>query len=148
MTGELWDVNAWIALSLSEHVHHEAAQRRLATTDDFASVLFCRSTQQSFLRLLTSAAVLAPYGVEPLSNDAAWQAYSTVSGDDRIALVEEPVGLEVRWHEFASKRTASPKLWMDAYLAAFAQCGGYRFVTSDKAFRQFRGLDLVVLGAD
>ena len=42
--------------------------------------------------------------------------------------------------------TASPKLWMDAYLAAFALTGGYRMVTTDTAFRQFQGLDVLVLG--
>jgi predicted nucleic acid-binding protein len=34
---------------------------------------------------------------------------------------------------------------MDAYLAAFALAGGYQFVTIDKAFAQFDGLDLVLL---
>jgi predicted nucleic acid-binding protein len=35
---------------------------------------------------------------------------------------------------------------MDAYLAAFALASQYRMVTTDAAFRQFRGLDLLVLG--
>ena len=35
---------------------------------------------------------------------------------------------------------------MDAYLAAFALAGRYSMVTTDAAFRQFRGLDLLVLG--
>ena len=35
---------------------------------------------------------------------------------------------------------------MDAYLAAFALAGGYRMVTTDAAFKQFRGLDLELLG--
>jgi predicted nucleic acid-binding protein len=34
---------------------------------------------------------------------------------------------------------------MDAYLAAFALAGGYRLVTTDRGFRQFNGLDVVVL---
>jgi predicted nucleic acid-binding protein len=34
---------------------------------------------------------------------------------------------------------------MDAYLAAFAMSGRYPLVTIDKAFRQFKGLDLLVL---
>jgi predicted nucleic acid-binding protein len=34
---------------------------------------------------------------------------------------------------------------MDAYLAAFALVGGYQLVTSDKAFKQFKELDLLVL---
>jgi predicted nucleic acid-binding protein len=35
---------------------------------------------------------------------------------------------------------------MDAYLAAFALAGGHQMVTNDTAFRQFSGLDLVLLG--
>jgi hypothetical protein len=35
---------------------------------------------------------------------------------------------------------------MDAYLAAFAQAGGYRMVTTDDAYRQFDGLDLEMIG--
>jgi uncharacterized protein len=34
---------------------------------------------------------------------------------------------------------------MDAYLAAFAIAGGHQLVTTDKAFKQFQGLDLLVL---
>jgi predicted nucleic acid-binding protein len=37
---------------------------------------------------------------------------------------------------------------MDAYLAAFAQTGGYQMVTTDAGFKQFGGLDLVLLGED
>jgi hypothetical protein len=35
---------------------------------------------------------------------------------------------------------------MDAYLAAFACAGGFQLVTTDSGFRQFRGLDLLLLG--
>jgi predicted nucleic acid-binding protein len=34
---------------------------------------------------------------------------------------------------------------MDAYLAAFALAGGYQFLTTDKAFKQFKRLDVIVL---
>jgi predicted nucleic acid-binding protein len=68
--------------------------------------------------------------------------------DDRIFFQSrEPAGLEVRWRSYAGLNQASPKLWMDAYLAAFAQAGRYQFVTTDKAFRQFSDLDLVLLGS-
>jgi predicted nucleic acid-binding protein len=60
----------------------------------------------------------------------------------------EPVGLEARWKRLCSGQRASPKLWMDAYLAAFAMEGGHRFVTTDKGFKQFKGLSLVVLPHD
>jgi hypothetical protein len=55
-------------------------------------------------------------------------------------------GIEARWKELAVRDTASPKLWTDAYLAAFSIAAGYRMVTTDAAFSQFARLDLVLLG--
>jgi len=142
----LCDSNVWLALALSAHVHHHRARRWLDTVDAPATVLFCRVTQQAFLRLLSNAAVLAPYGNPPLTNHEAWSAYQALLADDRIVLrMEEPPGIESRWKALAARDTASPKLWMDAYLAAFAITGRHRLVTNDAAFRQFEGLDLVLL---
>jgi len=143
----LCDSNVWLALALSKHSRHVAAREWLETVDESASVFFCRATQQSLLRLLTNTTVLGAYGNSPLTNREAWSAYEAFLADDRIAFrADEPVGLELSWKEFAVRGTASPKLWMDAYLAAFALAGGYSMVTTDAAFRQFRGLDLLVLG--
>jgi predicted nucleic acid-binding protein len=81
------------------------------------------------------------------TNREAWQAYDSFLDDTRIVLrTDEPPGLEELWRAFASRATPSPKLWMDAYLAAFTVAAGYRLVTADAAFRQFRGLDLHLLG--
>jgi toxin-antitoxin system PIN domain toxin len=143
----LCDSNVWLALALSRHSHHTAARDWLETVEETASVVFCRATQQTFLRLLTNASVLGPFGNPPLTNRQAWSAYETLLDDDRIAFrADEPAGVEPLWKELATRGTASPKLWMDAYLAAFALAGRYRMVTTDAAFRQFRGLDLLVLG--
>lgn len=119
----------------------------LQTVGEPASLLLCRATQQSLLRLLTNASVLAPYGNPPLTNREAWAVCEALLADDRIVLqAQEPAGLEPLWKDFATRGTASPKLWMDAYLAAFAAVGPYRMVTTDAAFRQFPGLDLLLLG--
>ena len=139
----LCDSNVWLALTLSKHVHHDAARGWLDSIDTPASVCFCRATRQTLLRLLNSATVLGPYGNPPLTNRQAWKAYAAFLADDRIAFRgEEPPALEAHWERFAKRDTASPKLWMDSYLAAFAVAGGYRMVTIDGANRQFRGLDL------
>ncbi len=143
----LCDSNVWLALALSKHVHHSVARKWFQAVEEPASVCFCRATQQTFLRLLTNASVLSPYGNPPLTNRQAWEAYEALLVDDRIVLRgEEPAGLETRWKRFALRDTASPKIWMDAYLAAFALAGGYQMVTTDAAFKQFRGLDLELLG--
>lgn len=142
----LCDSNVWLALALSGHAHHGLARDWLDSVDETAAVVFCRATQQSFLRLLTNAAVLAPYGNPPLTNREAWEAYEDLVADYRIVYRdEEPEGLESRWKGLALRDDASPKLWMDAYLAAFALAAGYRMVTTDAAFMQFAGLDLRLL---
>ncbi len=143
---DLCDSNVWLALALSRHVHHSCARAWLEGVEDPVRILFCRATQQAFLRLLTNASVLAPYGSPPLSNAEAWAVYDALIGDERIVFQEEePAGLELQWKTFALRDTASPKLWMDAYLAAFALTATYRLVTTDGAFKQFSGLNLLLL---
>jgi toxin-antitoxin system PIN domain toxin len=105
-----------------------------------------RSIQLSLLRLLTTSAVHYPQSDRPLTNEAAWQAYDAAIADPRIRLEQdEPPGLERWWRQYSQRSTPSPKLWMDAYLAAFARAGDYRLVTIDAAFKQFAGLDLLLL---
>lgn len=143
----LVDSSVWLALTLSGHVHHDAARVWLDSISESASVHFCRSTQQSYLRLLTTAKVVSRFGDPPFTNRQAWSFYEAFFTDDRIVFRgREPSGLEKRWRQFAARESASPKLWMDAYLAAFALAGGYQLVTIDAAFAQFEGLDFMVLG--
>jgi len=85
--------------------------------------------------------VLTDIGTTP-PTPGAYDIYQLINGGG------EPPGLEGQWTSFALRASASPKLWMDAYLAAFARAGGYRMVTTDVAFRQFPGLDVLVLGGD
>ncbi|MDZ4659366.1 MAG: TA system VapC family ribonuclease toxin [Bythopirellula sp.] len=141
----LADSNIWLALALSKHAFHGVTRDWLAGRKSTEPLLFCRPTQQSFLRLLTTHAVLSPYGIPPLSNNAAWLAYEGFLADGRISWAEEPPGLESLWKKLAGDAKASPKLWADAYLAAFAISGGNQLVTTDKGFKQFKGLDLLVL---
>jgi toxin-antitoxin system PIN domain toxin len=144
----LGDANLWLALAVSEHVHHEAARTWLDSVHERRSILFCRATQQSLLRLLTTRAFLAPYRNSSLTNVEAWDLYDALIGDDRIVFrPDEPAEIDGLWRQFAIRSSASPKLWMDAYLAAFARAAGCEMVTTDSGFRQFEGLDLLLLGS-
>lgn len=142
----LCDSNVWLALAVLQHPFHASALRWFESITEPSTIFFCRATQQSFLRLLTNSAVLSSIGNPPLSNLEAWTLYDMLLADDRIDILHrEPAGLDHSWKSFSARDTASPKLWMDAYLAAFALSGGYRFATTDRAFSQFAGLDLVLL---
>ena len=143
----LCDSNVWLALALSGHVHHSAARDWFDDIPAPGSAVFCRATQQTLLRLLTNPSVLRPYGNPPLTNREAWDVYDALLADERIVFrAAEPAGLQGDWKRLALRDTASPKLWMDAYLAAFALASRHRLVTTDKAFRQFRELDLQLIG--
>ncbi len=143
----LCDSNVWLALVLSQHQHHSAAKDWLAAVNTPETVCFCRATQQSLLRLVTTEAVMQRYGNSPLTNRQAWRLYEQILSDDRIVLqAEEPSRLETRWKSLALRDTASPKVWMDTYLAGFALASGFGLVSTDRAFRAFPGLDLTLLG--
>lgn len=89
----LADTNFWIALTFSGHGHHQAARAWLAGQRGAESALFCRSTQQSFLRLITTAAVCRPLGVPPLGNRDAWSVFEGFAADPRVGWADEPPGL-------------------------------------------------------
>ena len=146
MTGHLCDTSVWLALAIPSHVHHPLARTWLDSLDEPGSAVFCRATQQSLLRLLTQAAVFAKYDREPLTNEQAWAVYDEMRQDERVGFhANEPPGIERYWREYSQRRTASPNLWMDAYLAAFARAADLTLVTADGDFRQFDGLDLMTL---
>ena len=140
---KLPDVNICLALTLSKHSHHAAASSWLQSEEQH--LCFCPATQEGLVRLLTTAEVLARYGNPPLTNREAWRVYDQFMEDDRIAFFNEPEGLEETWKAFALRESSSPKLWMDAYLAAFALTSGCQMVTTDKAFSQFKGVKTLVL---
>ena len=145
MASWLVDTTVWLALLEEKHVLHPTIMAWWQALHEEDSILFCRSTQQSFLRLRTTDAVSAAYGLKPDTNVKAWQTFRTLLKDERIQLVEEPFSVELKWKALAVVGTALSKLWMDAYLAAFAITGSYGLVTTDKAFKQFKELDLLLL---
>ena len=147
MPGLLLDTNVWIAAIFTTHPFHRPAQRLLQEATPDNPAVLCRSTEQSFLRLASTPTLLKVYGAEGLTNRDALTALHTLLALPQIAERAEPPGLTTLWHRLASRDTASPKVWMDAYLAAFAIVGGLRFVSLDRDFGGFtaQGLDLLAL---
>ena len=125
------DTNVWLALVWGRHSHAEIARSWFANRED-EQFLFCRFTQLTLLRLLTTQAIM---GQDVKSMRGAWEIYDQCVADDRISFLQEPAGLEPPLRSFSQSRTASPKQWADAYLAAFASAAGLRLVTFDKGFR-------------
>lgn len=140
----LCDSNVFLALALEQHAHHTLAADWFRNLAESETAVFCRATGTSFLRLLTQK--IAPDYV-PMTNRHAWAVLERLMEDGAIDFEAEPAALEHVWRQLSDIRTASPKVWMDAYLAAFAITGGIRLVTLDKDFRKFKahGLDLLLL---
>ena len=69
-------------------------------------------------------------------------------GLPQVVWLAEPPALEAQWKRCGALPTASPKVWMDAYLAAFAISGGIELVTFDRDFSRFTqyGLRAKILG--
>jgi predicted nucleic acid-binding protein len=82
------DVNVWLALTFDSHIHHPVAKSWFdALSGDLC--LFCRSTQQGFLRLVTNANV---FDQNALTLSEAWQKYDVFQSDPCVSYVDEPVG--------------------------------------------------------
>lgn len=135
------DVNVWLALVFNAHVHHPIA---LAWFNHLSgdTCSFCRLTQMSFLRLANNPKVFPNDAVEAA---VAWQLYDTALPDPKVSYAAEPAGLEAAWRHFTHGQQFSPKLWNDAYLAAFSQTGGYEVVTFDQSFAQYAGVAITLL---
>jgi toxin-antitoxin system PIN domain toxin len=135
------DVNVWLALVFNAHVHHPLALAWFNSLTD-ETCHFCRLTQLGFLRLANNPKV---FPNDAVSVAVAWQLYDTTLTDPRVSFAAEPAGLEAAWRQFTHGQQFSPKLWNDAYLAAFAQAGGHEVVTFDQGFAQYAGVALKLL---
>lgn len=122
------DINLWMALAVPEHAHFQLAIRWWEETQ--GRTAFCRLTQLGLLRLLTTSAAM---NGKPLSGSDAWAIYDRFFQDDRVIFLKEPVPIERLFREKSCHFTASPKVWADAWLLAFAEASGGRLITFDRA---------------
>ena len=147
MPGSLFDTNVWIAAVFTPHAFHREAQQALQGSTSAHPAVFCRSTHQSFLRLVSTPAFVKTYGADAMTNHDALVVLEALLALPQVCERKEHPGVMALWHRLASLNTASPKVWMDAYLAAFALSGRLRLVTLDHDFKNYetQGLDLLLL---
>jgi toxin-antitoxin system PIN domain toxin len=131
------DINCWLALAISSHKHHHPARAWFASLPPSRPCFFCRYTQMGFLRLANN---LSAFPQAAVTQDQAWILYDAFRSHPRVGFAVEPPTLEATWRPFTQTPRFSPKVWNDAYLAAFAQAGGYEVVTFDQGFTQFPGV--------
>ena len=141
----LCDSNVFIALAVESHPQHEVAvawMEGLAEGDELA---FCRTTEITFLRLLTVREAMRE---SVCTNEEAIEKYLTLRSDSRVVFVDEPNGIGAEFLRFAKHAEPSPKRWMDSYLAAFAKTTKMKFVSFDRGFAGYKGLDFVLLSTE
>lgn len=134
------DANVWLALLWGRHVHSERARLWFENAGE-EQFFFCRFTQITVLRLLTTEQIM---GKDASSMSEAWGLWDRVWADGRIAFMAEPDGLENEFRSRSRLSSRSPKVWADAYLLAFAAVAGLKLVTFDRSLKS-RGGDVLVL---
>ena len=138
---DLLDANVWLALAAEAHTHHDRA--KAFWTDEAAGIAaFCRMTQLALLRHLTNRTIM---GEQRLTPRAAWKKCGEFLALPEVQLLQEPPGLPEQLGRYCDSGRTSPNFWTDAYLAAFAKCGGHRLVTFDRGFSVFSSLELLIL---
>lgn len=135
------DVNAWVTLSTPVHPDHVRANRYWA--NEAADVVaFGRTTALGLVRVTTGKHAV---GGTPLTLPHAWAVYRQWREESFVIFLEDPPAVEEILHTFIENLNLTPRLWTDAYLAAFAVAGNLRLVTFDKDFERFPGLNLLRL---
>jgi uncharacterized protein len=137
----LLDANVWLALSFSDHVHHDTA-RRWFDEQANGSCAFCRVTQLALLRHLTNSRIMGNF---VLTQERAWATYDRLLGDPRVVFHAEPANLDPIFRDLSSTQFPSHYRWTDGYLAAFASAIKAQFATFDQNI-VFAGVDVRMLG--
>ncbi|MGH9551714.1 MAG: TA system VapC family ribonuclease toxin [Terriglobales bacterium] len=136
------DINVWLALAFDSHVHHSAARAWFNSAGQIS--YFCRMTQQGLLRLATNPKGLGP---EAVSLKEAWNLYDAIIADPMVTYADEPSSVEPIWRAYTQRESFTPKVWSDAYLAAFARAALLEVVTFDNGFRRYSGTKCTILRA-
>jgi toxin-antitoxin system PIN domain toxin len=123
------DVNVWLALNYGPHIHSSTASQWYSAQGPRLSLVFCRHTQLSLFRLLSTAAVMQ---ADVLNQPQCWQIFDRWIESDQAVFAQEPPGIESALRANTQISSPSPKAWADAYLAAFAEAAGLTLVTFDQ----------------
>jgi hypothetical protein len=137
----LADVSVLLPLLVRHHEHHEMALRWFENLHA-GEALLCRFVQLGLIRLLGNRAIMGEF---VLSGASAWQLIEHLMEDERLEFAAEPAALDSALPGLLTYPVPASKLVSDAYLAAFAIAGTLRLIAADKAFEQFRGLELELL---
>jgi len=124
------DLNVWLALVYARHAQNEVVVRWYDALGASTLFVFCRHTQSGLFRLLSTEAVMKQ---DALNQARCWEVYDHWVNSGLAVFAHDPPGLETEMRALTSQGLASPKVWAEAYLAAFATAGNLTLVTMDRA---------------
>lgn len=133
-TGESWKLKDLVA----DHPHHSQVKAALSQRDSESPAVFCRATEQSYLRSVITPKLFAYYRADSMTNSRTIRNFSDfLSQLPIISLHEKPADMRALWPKMAAHERPSPKVWMVAYLAAFAISEKLSLTTLDSYFTAF-----------
>jgi uncharacterized protein len=130
------DLNVWLALSVSSHLHSGKAWSWLSLVPEDTRLIFSRYTQIGLLRLLTNQAAM---GEQTLTLREAWGVYERWLNDPRVEFYPEPRGLDAAFRQATEPFARQPATkWVgDCYLLAYSKESEASLVTFDVALLKF-----------
>lgn len=134
------DINVWLAIVVERHAFNRAAAGWW-NEDGSGAIGFCRFTQLGLLRHLTNPATMSG---KPLTNGEAWKVYETLHTDPRVRVLPEWPALDSLFQSYSTLPQAAPKIWGDAYLAAYAAVNDATIVTFDRGFTRYPVSSLIL----
>jgi toxin-antitoxin system PIN domain toxin len=138
---DLPDVNVWFPLVQPQHVNH-GRSLRYWTEEASPKVAFCQITAHGLLRALSNQKALAS---EALTVQEAWQQYQSLRALQEVIYASETTAADSFLKQWIDKAAFTPRMWTDAQLAALTKAYEFRFVTFDRDFRRFPGLNVLLL---
>jgi toxin-antitoxin system PIN domain toxin len=146
--GCLVDSNVWVALTFPAHSRHRTVRDWVAAATSESPLLWCRETQMSYLRLVSMPAIHRGYQVPRVTNADAFALLDELISMPNVLVVSaEPPEVWTLFRALALSVRTAPRVYMDAYLAAWAIAADVPLATLDADFEAFRahGLKLQLL---
>ena len=138
---DLPDVNVWVALTDTTHVHNRRATSYW-NTGRSNRLAFCGITRAGMLRIMTNSKAMAG---NPFDLADAWRRYRSFADLPEVDFLPESRHGETEVGRWSLGAGFPHRLWTDAWIAALALEHGCRVVSFDADFARFPGLDFLHL---
>jgi uncharacterized protein len=138
VSGDIPDINVWLALAVEEHPHHAVAkaywEALQANPIAERSLWFCRVTMLGLIRLLAQPKVMGQGVLTLAQANAVYQNFLAIPG---VGLLADTESTDEFLRRFLNISNLPNRFCTDAYLAALSESSGARLVTFDEDFTRF-----------